>query len=105
MKCVKFALGLTTLALGLVSAASHYNLNLDSAQWAGDKQLKPGSYRVELMDGKAVFKAGKTVVEVPATTQTADRKFLLTSYQSVDSKIVEIDLGGTNTKVVLGSAP
>ncbi len=104
MKCTKLTLTLATLALAAASAApSHYNLTLDTAQWVGDKQLKPGDYKVELTGDKAVFKIGKTVVEVPATVQKSDQKYLHTSYASEDSKIKEIDLGGTTTKVVFAS--
>jgi hypothetical protein len=105
MKFTKLTVSLATLALAVASAASsHYNLTLDSAQWVGDKQLKAGDYKVEISGDKAVFKSGKTVVEVPATLQTNGQKYMHTSYASVDSKIKEIDLGGTNTKIMLGSA-
>lgn len=103
MKSVK-TLVLATLALAAASAASHYTLNLDTAQFAGDKELKPGEYRVEMSGDKAVFKSGKTVVEVPATLEKSERKYALTTYQSVDKKIQEIDLGGTATKIVFGSS-
>jgi hypothetical protein len=104
MKRTKLTLTLATLALAVASAASsHYALTLDTAQSVGDKQLKAGNYQVELTGDKAVFKTGKTVVEVPATVQKSDQKYLHTSYASVDSKIMEIDLGGTTTKVVFGS--
>ncbi|SRR5579871_6438770 len=104
MKFTKLTLTLATFALAVASAASsHYNLRLDSAQWVGDKQLKPGNYKIEVSNDKAVFKTGKTVVEVPATVQQANQKYVRTSYASVNSKITEIDLGGTTTKIVLGS--
>lgn len=105
MKLMKLTLTLTTFALAVASAATHYNVKLDSATWAGDKQLKAGVYKVEVVGDKAVFTSGKTVVEVPATLQKNDKKYSLTSYQANDSKIQEIDLGGTNTKIVFGSAP
>jgi len=106
MKCTKLTITLAALALAAASAApAHYSLTLSTAQWVGDKQLKPGDYKVEVSGDKAVFKTGKTVVEVPATVQQSDQKYLHTSYSSVDSKIKEIDLGGTSTKVVFGSAP
>src|SRR5580693_9121828 len=101
MKFVKLTLMLGTFALAVASAA-HYNLKLDSAQWAGDKQLKPGDYKLEIVGDKAVFTSGKTVVEVPATVQQNSKKFSLTTYQASDSKIQEIDLGGTTTKIVFG---
>ena len=105
MKCTKLTITLAALALAAASAApAHYSLTLSTAQWVGDKQLKPGDYKVEVSGDKAVFKTGKTVVEVPATVQKNDKKYSLTTYQATDSKIQEIDLGGTTTKIVFGSS-
>jgi hypothetical protein len=104
MRLVQLTLGIATLALAVASAASHYNLKLDAVQWAGSKELKPGDYKVELTGDKAVFTTGKTVIEVPAVIQKSGKKFSATTYQASGSKIVEIDLGGTNTKLVFGTA-
>src|SRR5271166_1926829 len=103
MRSIK-TLALATLALAAASAASHYTVNLDSTQFAGDKELKAGEYKVEVSGDKAIFKSGKTVIEVPASLQKSERKYALTTYQSVDKKIQEIDLGGTATKIVFGAA-
>jgi hypothetical protein len=103
MKFMKLTLTVATLGLAVASAASHYSLKLDAAKWAGDKQLKPGEYKVELVGDKVVFKTGKTVVEVPATVQKNDTTYSITSYESMDSNIEEIYLGGTNTRIVFGS--
>lgn len=105
MKYVNLTLGLTTLALATASAATHYSFTLDSSKRVGDTQLQAGEYKIEVAEGKAIFKNGKTVVEVPAAVQTGDTKYSLTSYQSVDSKIIEIDLRGTNTKIVFAPVP
>jgi len=104
MKFTKLTLAMFAL-VAASAAPSHYGLTLSTAQWVGDKQLKPGDYKVEISGDKAVFKTGKTVVEVPATVQQSDQKYLHTSYSSVDSKIKEIDLGGTSTKIVFGTGP
>ncbi len=103
MKFMKLTFALTTLALSIASAASHYNLKLDTPAWAGETQLKAGSYKIEMVGDKAVFTMGKTVVQVPATVAKGEQKYSLTSYQSKDSKIQEIHLGGTNTKLVFGT--
>jgi len=102
MRSIK-TLALATLALAAASAASHYTLHLDSTQFAGDKELKAGDYKVEVSGDKATFKSGKAVIEVPAALQKVDHKYALTTYQSVDKKIQEIDLGGTATKIVFGA--
>lgn len=103
MRFMKLTLALGTLALA-ATAASH-SVKLETAKSAGDKQLKPGIYKVEVVGDKAVFTSGKEVVEVPVTVQTAAKKYSLTSVQSLDSKITAIDLGGTTTKIVFGSVP
>src|ERR1700736_4521020 len=102
MKFMKLTLIVAMLGLAVASAASHYSLKLSTAVSARDKQLKPGNYTVELVGDKAVFKTGKTVVEVPATVQKNDTTYSITSYESKDSKIEEIYLGGTNTRIVFG---
>jgi hypothetical protein len=69
----------------------------------GAVQLKAGDYTVEIQGDKAVFKdgrSGKKVVEIPATVGTSDAKFKSTSLMSADSKLQEIDLGGTKSKIV-----
>jgi hypothetical protein len=103
MKLTKLTLGLATLALGVASAASSYNVKLYDAVSIGGTQLKAGDYKVEMQGEKAVFKTGKTVVEVPATMGTADKKFGATSFVSEKDQLLEIDLGGTTSKILFGS--
>jgi hypothetical protein len=66
----------------------------------GGTQFKAGDYKVEVQGDKAVFKSGRKAVEVPATVGTSDKKYKTTALVSNDSKIQEIDLGGTNVKLV-----
>src|SRR5580658_6013590 len=103
MKLMKLTFGLAVLALGIASAASSYTLRLTNSVWIGGTQLKPGDYKVEMQGDKAVIKSGKTVVEVPATLGKSDQKFTLTSFIAEDSKVIEIDLGGTSEKILFGS--
>jgi len=103
MRSIK-TLALATLALAAASAASHYTLQLDSTQFAGGKELKAGEYKIEVSGDKAIFKSGKTVIEVPAALQKGERKYSLTTYESIDKKIQEIDLGGTSSKIVFGAS-
>ena len=49
---------------------------------------------------KAVFKMGKSVVEVPATLGKSDQKYGTTGIVTVGPKLVEIDLGGTTEKIL-----
>jgi len=103
MKSTKVLFSLATLALGIASAASSYSVKLVGPMSVGTVQLKAGDYTVEMQGDKAVFKSGKKVVEVPATLGTSDAKFKSTSLLSEDSKLQEIDLGGTNSKIVFSS--
>ena len=104
MKFMKLTFGLGALALGIASAASSYSVKLNESSWIGSTQLKAGEYKVEMVGDKAVFKSGKSAIEVPATVGTADRKFANTELVSENSKIVEIDVGGTTTKILFNSA-
>lgn len=100
MKFTKVMLTLGTLALGVASAASSYDVKLSSPLSVGSVQLKAGEYTVTMKADKAVFKSGKSVVEIPATLSAGDQKFAYTSLMSADSKLKEIDLGGTKSKIV-----
>lgn len=93
-------LSLATLAIGVASAASSYSLTLYDRMKVGDVELKPGEYKVEMQGDKAVFHSGKKSIEIPATLGTSEKKFASTSLHSMDSKLEEIDLGGTKTKIV-----
>lgn len=87
-------------AVGVASAASSYKLNIYSLATAGTTELKPGVYQVEVQGDKAVFTIGKKTFEIPATVEKTGTKFSATTYTSDGSKIKEIDLGGTNEKLV-----
>lgn len=100
----KFVFSLATLALGVAGAASSYSVKFREPVSIGATELKAGDYKVEMQGDKAVFKSGKTVVEVPATLEKSDKKYNFTSITSEGSKLTEIDLGGTNTKIVFGPA-
>jgi hypothetical protein len=104
MKFTKLIFCLATLTLGIAYAASSYDVKLYDSVWIGSTQLKAGDYKVAVQDGKAVFKSGKNVTEIPATLGTGDRKYEFTSLVTMDSKLQEIDLGGTKAKIVFSPA-
>jgi len=91
-----------TLALAVVSAAPRvYHVTLSDPAWAGTTELKRGEYKVEIQGDKAVFKSGKTVVEVPAKMQENERNFDATSVRiNKDRKLEEIEFGGSKTRLV-----
>jgi hypothetical protein len=103
MKSIKLAFGLTTFALAMASAASSYSVNFATPVWVGGTKLNAGQYKVEVAGDKATFKSGKNVVELPVTQEKSERKFTLTTTTVSDSKVKEIDLGGSTTKLVFAS--
>ena len=105
MKLTKVTFGLAALTLGIASAASSYSVKLYNSLWIGGTELKPGEYKVEMQGDKAVFKTGKSVVEVPATLSKNDKKYSSTSLVSESSKLLEIDFGGTRAKIFFGPSP
>ena len=104
MNFMKLTFGLTILALGIASAASSYSFKLSNSVSIGSTQLKAGEYKVEMVGDKAVFKSGKSVVEVPATLGKSDQMYHYTALVSENSKIVEIDLAGTTSKILFSPA-
>jgi len=103
MSLKKLLFGLGIVALGIASAAS-YEVTITSPTWAGATQLKPGVYKLALQGNNAVFTAGKAVVEAPVTVEKSDHKVQSTEVQSADSKINEIRLAGTDTKLIFKSS-
>ena len=98
---LKLALCLATLALGIASAASSYSVTLTSDISAGTTQLKAGTYKVEVEGNQAIFKQGKDTTQVPVSVEKNGTKFRYTTVQTVDSKLQAIELGGSNTKLVV----
>ena len=92
-------------SVGFASATT-YNVRILEATNVHGTELKPGEYKLDVDNGKAVFRHGKTSVEAPAKVATNDRKFKDTKFlynDGADGKLTlrEIDLGGSNVKVVL----
>ncbi len=88
------------LTLGIASAADPYNVTVLDAVQVGKTELKPGDYKVEMQGDKAVFTIGKKTVVVPATLSKGEQPFASTVFISQHSKLKEIDLGGTQDKIV-----
>jgi hypothetical protein len=95
---------LSILGLGIAAAASSYNVTLADSVSAGGTQLAAGNYRVEMQGDKAVFRMGKKVFTVPARLQSTDERSQSTSAViGAGSKLREIDLAGTKSKIVFAS--
>lgn len=105
MKLAKLLLGCGVLSLGVAFGASSHKVTIVDPTWVGQTELKPGDYNVQMQGDKATLKLGKQVVELPAKMETSSsEKFQYTQLgtKSVDGKsqLQEIDLGGTNSKIV-----
>lgn len=87
-----------------VASARSYTVNLYQPALVGNTQLKPGEYRVEVVDQKAVFRNGKIESQTPVKVEDNDSKYGSTTvrFSNGDGKmhIQEIHLGGTKTKLV-----
>jgi hypothetical protein len=103
----KLSFSLMTLALAAASAASTYKVTLFQPSLINGTELKPGEYKIELKDNKAIISGRKQSVEAPVTTETAGTKFSSTTvrYHNGDGKyrLQEIHIGGTNTKLVFSN--
>jgi hypothetical protein len=104
MKMTKLTLCFGTLVLGVASAASSYTVNLTADLTAGSTQLKAGTYKLEVEGNQAIFKQGKTSTTIPVAVEKAPSAFRYTLVDTRDSKLLEIDLRGTTTKLVFGSS-
>jgi hypothetical protein len=105
MKLTKLVFCAATIALGIASAASGYKVSLPNKMWVGSTELKPGDYKVEVVGNQATFKMGKDSINVPATVQTSGTKYTQTELDTSQSKLQEIHIGGTTTKIVFSAAP
>jgi hypothetical protein len=104
---MKMKLGILFAVIGLsLASAKSYDISLANPSKAGSVDLQAGDYKVAVAGSKVTFTALKTgkSVETDATVQTVDKKFSLTLVDaetaSGSSKIHEIDLGGTTTKLM-----
>lgn len=94
---------LATLALGTACAESPYDVTLYDNVSVNGTQLKAGDYQVEMQGDKAVFKSGSKTVQIVAKLLKSDQTYPSTVFVSQHSKLVEIDFGGTQNKMVFGA--
>lgn len=90
----------STLAVGIASAAAPYDVTLSDTFSVGKTELKAGDYTVEMQGDKAVFRTGKKVIQVPATLAKSEQTYAATVFVSQKSKLREIDVGGTQERIV-----
>jgi hypothetical protein len=88
------------------ASASTYKVTLLETTNVHGTQLKAGEYKLDVDNGKAVFRHGRTTAEAPAKLATSDQKYKDTKFiydNGSDGQLTlrEIDLGGSNVRVVL----
>jgi hypothetical protein len=94
------------LVAGLaVASARSYTVSLFEPATVGSTELKPGEYKIEVNDQKAIIRKGKVQTESQVKVEEGDTKFDTTVVRYVNNAdgkvhIQEIRIGGTKTKLV-----
>lgn len=100
---------LTFAAAGAITAfaaSNTYKVDILENTVVEGKQVKAGTYKIEVENNVATLKRGKDTIQVPARTEAAPTKFDNTRLQYADNALHEIHVGGTSTKIVFeGGAP
>ena len=105
MRSTLIPLAFVIASAGMASATT-YNIKLLETTNVHGTQLKAGEYKLDVDSGKAVFRHGKTTAEAPAKLATSERKYKDTKFVYDNGSegqltLREIDLGGSNVRVVL----
>lgn len=92
------------MALAAVASAKSYTVTLFQPTMVGATELKPGDYKIDVQESKAIIRNGRKQVEVAVKVETGTEKFSSTTvrYQNGDGKyrVQEIRIGGTNTTLI-----
>jgi hypothetical protein len=94
------------LVAGLaVASARSYTVNLFQPSMVGTTELKPGEYKIQVNDQKAVIRKGKVQTESQVKVEESDTKFDTTVVRYVNGadgkvRIQEIRIGGTRTRLL-----
>lgn len=88
-----------------VASARSYTVSLFETATVGSTELKPGEYKIEVNDQKAVIHSGKVRTESNVKVEEGDTRFATTVVRygkSADGKalIQEIRIGGTKTRLL-----
>jgi hypothetical protein len=93
------------LALSMAASAKSYTVDVFVPMVLSGTELKPGSYTLDLNENKITVKKGKLAVEAGVKVETAESRVSSTKIRCEDIggkyHIREIQLGGTNTKLVV----
>jgi len=103
---MKKALLCACLVAGMAFAsAKSFTVSFLLPATIGGTELQAGDYKLELQDQKIVIKHGRKTTEAAVKIETGDAKYPSTKvrYAIADgqNKVEEIQVGGTNMKLVL----
>ena len=97
----KLSIGFVAITLAVASGATSYKVTFFQSSVINGTELKPGEYKVEIKDDKAVLWQGKNSTEVPVKIESTDQKNRATAVRyGSGSHVEEIRIGGTKTKLV-----
>lgn len=99
----KLLVSVMALAGMALAAGKSYTVKLYGPAMVGSTELKAGEYKVEVDNGKAMIKSGKTVKEADVKVENAEAKYTATTVKlgaGEKPQIQEIRIGGTSTKLV-----
>jgi hypothetical protein len=103
---MKKAILFVCLLAGMAFAADKsYTVSFLLPVTVGGTELKAGDYRFAVQDQKIVIKHGRQTTEAAVKVETGNAKYATTSvqYHNADGKykVSEIQIGGTNMKLVM----
>ncbi|HKE22066.1 MAG TPA: hypothetical protein VKB88_06725 [Bryobacteraceae bacterium] len=82
-----------------------YSFTLYEPATFGGTELKPGSYKVDVTDQKAVIHNGRETSEVPVKVEQNPSRYAQTTVRMTNEngkyRVDEIHIGGSKTKLVL----
>jgi hypothetical protein len=96
----KLACGFAFAAIGLVNAANNYSVTFYNPVVVNGTTLKPGDYSLEIKENTAIIKQGKVMAQAPVKIENSDKKFSSNTVRLSGTRIEEIRLGGTHTRLV-----
>jgi hypothetical protein len=93
-----------TFALGAANAKEkRYELQLANSVTANGVQLQAGTYDVAVENSAVTFyRHNKEVAKVPVRVEDSGRKHENTSISTTGDRLTEIDLAGTNMRLLVG---
>jgi hypothetical protein len=99
-----FVLAALFLSMVVMAKSKRYEVSFASTVQAGSTEVKQGMYQMEVEgDMATLFQGNKEVAKIPVRTEEVGKKVEVTTLGLSGDKLVSIQLGGTKTKLNVGS--